>query len=67
MPVLVLGICFRMTGKNQLTIFACHFFVSQDVVVVLSEAVGFVPDILQKLADRRRSVRGDRLLACGRF
>gem|GEM_PF-4390166 len=56
-----------MTGKNQLTIFACHFFVSQDVVVVLSEAVGFVPDILQKLADRRRSVRGDRLLACGRF
>ena len=32
-----------MIGKNQLTIFACHFFVSQDVVVVLSEAVGFVP------------------------
>jgi len=42
-----------MTVKNHLTIFACHFFVSQDVVVVLGEAVGFVPDILQKLAGRR--------------
>ncbi len=56
-----------MIGKNQLMIFAYHFFASQDVVIVLGEAVGFIPDILQKLAGRGWSVRGDRLLACGRF
>ncbi len=34
-------------------IFAYNFFGSQDVMVVLGEAVGFVPDVLQQLADRR--------------
>ncbi len=32
-----------MIGKSRLTFFAYHFFVSQDVVVVLGEAVGLVP------------------------
>jgi hypothetical protein len=32
-----------MLGKSRLMIFAYHFFVSKDVVVVLGEAVGLVP------------------------
>jgi hypothetical protein len=33
-----------------LRFFAYHFFGSQDVVVVLGEAVCFIPDVLQELA-----------------
>jgi len=36
-------------------IFAYYCFAPQDVVVMLSEAVGLVPDVLQQLADRRTS------------
>ncbi|MHC4693832.1 MAG: hypothetical protein ACYS67_13905 [Planctomycetota bacterium] len=56
-----------MIGKNRLTVFAYYCFASQDVVVVLGKAVGFIPDVLQQLADRGRSVRGDRFRVCGRF
>jgi hypothetical protein len=45
-----LRLCLRMIGKNQLEFFAYHFFASQDVEIVLGEAVGLVPDVLQQLA-----------------
>jgi len=48
-------------------VFAYHCFASQDVVVVLSEAVGFVTDVLKQLVDRGGLVRGGRFLVCGRF